>query len=45
MTSRYMHAVDKSLISAADAISLKIEQALSGQEGVTAQIVSISKSA
>lgn len=45
MTSRYMHAVDKSLISAADAISLKIEQALSGQEGITAQIVSISKSA
>lgn len=41
VTSRYTHAIDKSLISAADTISLKIEQALLNQEEKSAQIINI----
>ena len=43
ITSRYTHAIDKSLISAADTVSLKIEQALSGQNHHSAEIISIGK--
>ena len=42
-TSIYTHAIDKSLILAADAISLKIEKALSGNINRTAEIIDITK--
>ena len=45
MTSRYTHAIDRSLILAADAVSLKIEQALNGKGQETAEIIDIAKSA
>ena len=42
-TSIYTHAVDRSLINAADTISLKIEQALNGKANATAQIIDIKR--
>ena len=42
-TSIYTHAVDKSLVHAADAISLKIEQALSGKMDQQAEVIDIAR--
>ena len=45
ITSRYTHAVDSSLIAAADDISLKIEAALAGKMEQSAKIINIAKGA
>ena len=45
ITNRYSHNVDKSLVYAADKISLRIEQALENQESTQAQIINIAKGA
>lgn len=42
-TNRYSHAVDKSLVSAGDIISLKIEQALAGIDEQRAKVISIER--
>lgn len=42
-TSIYTHTIDKSLVQAADAVSLKIEHALSGKIRQSAEIISIEK--
>ena len=45
VTNRYSHNVDKSLVYAADKISLRIEQALENKEVTKAEIISIAKGA
>lgn len=45
VTNRYSHNVDKSLVYAADKISLRIEQALENKEPTSAKIVDIAKGA
>ena len=45
VTNRYSHNVDKSLVYAADKISLRIEQALENKEATRAKIVDIAKGA
>lgn len=43
VTNRYSHAVDKSLIAAADCISLRINNALEGKDPASAEIINIAK--
>ena len=45
VTNRYSHNVDKSLVFAADKISLHIEQALENKETTKANVISIAKGA
>lgn len=45
VTNRYSHIVDKSLIQTADSISLRIENAMEGNESTTAKIINISRGA
>lgn len=45
VTNRYSHNVDKSLVFAADKISLRIEQALENKEIAGAEVISIAKGA
>lgn len=45
VTNRYSHNVDKSLVYAADKISLRIEQALENKEAEAAKIVNIARGA
>ena len=45
ITSRYTHAVDSSLIKAADDISLKIEAVLARETKQSAKIINIAKGA
>ena len=45
VTNRYSHNVDKSLVFAADKISLCIEHALENKEATKAEVISIAKGA
>lgn len=45
VTNRYSHTVDKSLIQAADSISVRIEQTLNGLDTPTAKVYNISRGA